>query len=242
MDSIGRCFFDSIYPRVPLRECQQPTAFLWRLVSWRCCKTISLLRLAPVDLYQSPACLCQTPPAIRRGERRFGHSTNRISRQMARFRVAFFGASTRSARTQARPPVAARRRSNSWEASGSIVVRSLIDLKTQPGGPYVLWDDHPSDKGLARVQRVEPVFNGAPLDAGRFQFLRLRPIMPVMPGGKNAPCKGSGLVSGPKLRLGLHGSGARRSSWTARPAGHPHRQPRSEFMTQRCRGGKRAVR
>ena len=27
--------FDSIYPRVPLRECQQPTAFLWRLVSWR---------------------------------------------------------------------------------------------------------------------------------------------------------------------------------------------------------------
>ena len=105
-----------------------------------------------------------------------------------------------------------------------------------------LLHDHPSDKGLARVQRVEPVFNGAPLDAGRFQFLRLRPIMPVMPGGKNAPCKGSGLVSGPKLRLGLHGSGARRSSWTARPASHPHRQPRSEFMTQRCRGGKRAVR
>jgi len=28
----------------------------------------------------------------------------------------------------------------SWEASGSIVVRSLIYLKTQPGGPYVLWD------------------------------------------------------------------------------------------------------
>ena len=41
---------------------------------------------------------------------------------------------------QARPPVAARRRANSWEASGSSVVRSLIHLKTQPGGPYVLWD------------------------------------------------------------------------------------------------------
>ena len=56
------------------------------------------------------------------------------------FQGSFFGASTRSARVQARPPVAARRRSNSWEASGSIVVRSLIYLKARPGGPYVLWD------------------------------------------------------------------------------------------------------
>jgi hypothetical protein len=48
------------------------------------------LRLAPVDLNQSPACHCQTPPAIRRGERRFGHATSGISRQMVRFRVFFW--------------------------------------------------------------------------------------------------------------------------------------------------------
>ena len=74
----------------------------------------------------------------------FTLSSNGFRRWLARHYphlwIRLFGASTRSAPAQARPPVAARRRSNSWEACGSIVVRSLIYLKTQPGRPYVLWD------------------------------------------------------------------------------------------------------
>ena len=40
-----------------------------------------------------------------------------------------------------------------------IVCEHMQDLLHQP----------PGEKGLARVYRVEPAFNGAPIDAGRFQ-------------------------------------------------------------------------
>ena len=77
---------DSIYPRVPRarnannQQHSLGAEFHGSLLGRQ---TIPL-RLAPVDLNQSPACHCQTPPAIHRGERRFGHATRGISRQMWR--------------------------------------------------------------------------------------------------------------------------------------------------------------
>ena len=76
-------------------------------------------------------------------------------------------------------------------AGGALIVRQRLQD---------LLHDHPSRKSLARVQRVEPAFDGRPRDAGRFQLGNAPAIQLVHPLRRRQP---SPFAASERARCGL---------------------------------------